>query len=391
MDNMEKQEMIDNIKKKRKRKINWSWIYIGVTVLIMLLFGVFGNQFKDVFKTISNLTPGFLSLAFLTLLAYIILESIIIRFMMKSQGILIGYLDSLKVGIIGLYYSAITPSSTGGQPAQSAYLYRDNFKKIETSKQKDGVTSRLYRDKVPPGKSTAVLLMKFFCFQVAFEICALISFIFIYDTLEVQTGYMIPFIVLGLIINGLSCLFFSSLFYRPFFARLCRAVKWIANKFKFLRNNPNVNISIDRFEKDFGSYTDNFNKKIGSIVLGIVLSFPEFILQMSVIYFVFRAFGYKDMPYFEVFMIQAVLQSAVSFMPMPGASGAQELAFTSLFAPYFTNNDLYFGVMVWRFITYYLIVIGGGILVVADTALYGRKKAKMEPKKANMINEKSEG
>ncbi len=371
MTNKENQEIELNTepKKKKKRKIRWSWIYIIATVVIMLLFGVFNNSFKGVFKTISNMTPGFLSLALLTLLVYIVLESEIIHFMMKSQGIAINHVDSLKVGVIGLYYSAITPSSTGGQPAQSAYLYRD---------------------KVPAGKSTAVLLMKFFCFQVAFEVCALISFIFIYPTLEAQTGYMIPFIVLGLVINGLSCVFFSALFYKPFFNKICSAVKWIANRFKFLRENPNIAESIDRFEADFGSYTDNFNKKIGSIVLGIVLSFPEFILQMSVIYFVFRAFGYKDIPYVEIFMIQAVLQSAVSFMPMPGASGAQELAFTSLFSPYFINNDLFSGVMVWRFITYYLIVIGGGVLVVIDTALYERKKAKLEQARVSLMKEKRE-
>ena len=99
---------------------------------------------------------------------------------------------------------------------------------------------------------------------------------------------------------------------------------------------------------------------------GILLSIPQFILQMSVIYFIFRAFGYREVNYFEIFAIQSLLQVSVSFMPMPGASGAQEIGFSSYFKNYFVNNDLYAAVMVWRFFTYYLVVIAGALLVVAD-------------------------
>ena len=59
----------------------------------------------------------------------------------------------------------------------------------------------------------------------------------------------------------------------------------------------------------------------------MLLSIPQFVLQMSVIYFIFRAFGYHDVSYLEVLAVQSMLQVSVSFMPMPGASGAQEIGF----------------------------------------------------------------
>ena len=72
--------------------------------------------------------------------------------------------------------------------------------------------------------------------------------------------------------------------------------------------------------------------------------------------------------------VQSLLQVSVSFMPMPGASGAQEIGFSTFFRNYFVNNDLYAAVMVWRFFTYYLIVIGGALLVVIDQLWYRKKK-----------------
>lgn len=356
MDNIELEEKKSVAVEKEKKKIPWGWIYIIATVVAMILFGVFNRSLLTSFQTILTLSLRYIWLALLFLFGYILLEGIIIKIMMKGQGIELSAPNSIKLGIIGLYYSAITPSATGGQPAQSAYLYRDN---------------------VSVGSSTAVLLMKFFCYQVAFEACALFSVFYVYDEIEAKTPYMIPLIIFGLVINGLSCVFFPMLFYKPFLNAICRFAKWLVRKIKFLRKTK-LSDSIDKFQADFSSYSNQFSKKLKSVAVGILLSFPEFILQMSVIFFIFRAFGNTSLSYLEVFSIQVILHASVSFMPMPGASGAQELAFSSLFKPYFAGNDLFSAVMVWRLINYYLLVIGGGILVVIDTALYKRKKAKIE-------------
>ena len=46
----------------------------------------------------------------------------------------------------------------------------------------------------------------------------------------------------------------------------------------------------------------------------------------------------------------------------------------SFFRNYFVNDDLYAAVMVWRFFTYYLVVIAGALMVVVDQFLYRRKQ-----------------
>lgn len=338
---------------KKKRKIPWSWIYIFATVVAVLLFGLFNQEFANVFHTIMNLTPGYLTLGVVIGIIYFLFEGEIFRLLLRSQGYHVKVTTGLKNALIGLYYSYITPSSTGGQPMQAAYLLRD---------------------KIPVGISTAVLIMKFVCFQCAFVVVSVISFVAMYGKLAAENPGIIPFIILGLVINGGSILFFTSLFIRPVLHSLCKFVKWLTGKLKFLRKRANFSQSIDKFEEDFSSYTDDFRGKQMSLVAGVLLSIPQFILQMSVIYFVFRAFGYHGVSYWEIVAVQSLLQVSVSFMPMPGASGAQEIGFSSFFRNYFVNDDLYAAVMVWRFFTYYLVVIAGAILVVSDQIWYGRKK-----------------
>ena len=297
---------------KKKRKIPWSLLYIAATIVAVLLFGLLNQEFGNVFHTISHLTPGFLTLGVLVSLVYFLFEGEIFRLLLRSQGYHICVREGLKNALIGLYYSYITPSSTGGQPMQSAYLLRDN--------------------KIPAGSSTAVLIIKFMCFQCAFVLVSVVSFVGMYGNLQVQNPGIIPLIVLGLVINGCSILFFASLFHKPILHQICRLAKWLVGKISFLRKRTGLLDSIDRFERDFGSYTDDFKGKQKSLVAGVLLSIPQFVLQMSVIYFIFRAFGYHTVSYWEIVAVQSLLQVSVSFMPMPGASGAQEIGFSSFSA-----------------------------------------------------------
>ena len=340
-------------KKGEKRKIPWSWIYIGATVVAVLLFGLFNQEFGNVFATLSRLTPGFLLLGIGVSLVYFLFEGELIRLLMRSQDIHLSFWTGQKIGLLGIYYSYITPSSTGGQPMQAAYLLRD---------------------KIPAGVSTAVLLVKFFCFQCAFVLVSLASFIYMLPKLQAENPGIIPWIVLGLVINGGSVVFFRAVFYQPVLHGLCRAAKWVTRRFPRLEKRFHAQEAIDKFEGDFSSYSDDFQSKKKSIVLGVLGSIPQFVLQMSVIYFVFLSFGYRSVSYWEVLAVQSLLQVSVSFMPMPGASGAQEIGFSTFFRNYFVNDDLYAAVMVWRFFTYYLVVIAGAVLVVADQIWYRKKR-----------------
>ena len=86
MENMEKKDAGLPAGKK-KRKIPWSMLYILATVVAVLLFGLFNQQFGNVFHTISNLTPGFLSLGVLISLVYFLFEGEIFRLLLRQPGL----------------------------------------------------------------------------------------------------------------------------------------------------------------------------------------------------------------------------------------------------------------------------------------------------------------
>ena len=294
-----------------------------------------------------------MALAVLMTGVFLVTEGGIIHMLLRAQGEHVGFWTTVKIGLIGIYYSYITPSSTGGQPAQVVYLRRD---------------------KVSVGNSTAVLFVKFFAYQLAFVLCTVVSLIYMYPSLKRDDPQLIPIVLLGIAINGLWIIAIPLLFSPKILKKLCGGVTKLLSKCTFLKKRENYMEKLHGFESDFSSYTMKFRSKMRYVLLAILWSIPQVILQMSVLYVVFRAFS-LDLPYGELLCMQTMLQASVCFIPLPGASGAQELGFSMFFKSYFASGDiLYTAVLVWRFFTYYIIVLLGALVVVIDQLVFGCRR-----------------
>ena len=139
---------------QEKKKIPWGLLYVILTVVILLVFGLVNQEFYGMVSVLAGLSLGFVALAVLMTGVFLVMEGEISRMLLRCQGERVSFWTTFKIGLIGLYYSYITPSSTGGQPMQVAYLLRS---------------------KVNAGNSTAVLFVKFFAYQLAFVLCTIAS------------------------------------------------------------------------------------------------------------------------------------------------------------------------------------------------------------------------
>lgn len=335
-----------------KKKIPWGLLYVLLTLIVLLIFGFVNREFIGMVSVIAGLSGGFILAALLMVGVFLAMEGEIIRLLLHCQGERVGFWTTLKIGLIGIYYSYITPSSTGGQPAQVLYLRRH---------------------KVSPGSSAAVLFVKFFAYQFAFVLCCTGSLLYMYPQLRAEKPRLIPIILVGTGINALWIVAIPLLFCAPVLHGLCGWLNRLLMKCRFLKKREQWIGKVKGFEQDFADYAAHFRSKLHYVLLSILLSVPQVILQMSVLWVVFRAFGCET-PYAELLCMQTMLQAAVCFMPMPGASGAQEIGFSMFFDTYFASGDvLYTAVLVWRFFTYYIIVILGALLVVFDQIFYKKQ------------------
>ena len=350
---------VKDLKKYLTDKVFWSRIYILLTLVVIIIFGIVNNEVKSFFGVIAGMDITFISVIVLVTVLYLLFEGGIIHYLLRSQKTEIKLPDSIKIGIIGLYYCYITPSSTGGQPAQAAYLKRHN---------------------IPMGGSIAAMFLKFFAYQTAFMLCTTASLIYMHSTIASMGNTLLYFSYFGLFMNGLWLVVIPLLFSRRCLRFMCKVCIKLTNKIDFLKKR-NFEEKINKFEADFSDYSERFRKNKKEIILSVVFSIPQAILQMSVLYFVYRALGNTEAGFVEITAMQHVLQASVCFMPMPGASGAQEIGFSAFMAPYFSESNMFASVLTWRFFTYYIFILLGAVVIIVDQFTKPKNKTNKDTNK----------
>ena len=97
----------------------------------------------------------------------------------------------------------------------------------------------------------------------------------------------------------------------------------------------------------------------------VLVAFVEVTAYLSVTYCVYRGLGFSEVTYPTMTLLQGMLSIGVAFVPLPGASIATEGGFYALFTTYFGDFRLA-GMLVWRFLTYYLVILLGLVAVLVD-------------------------
>lgn len=314
----------------------------GVTLWIILNENYIGNL-PSLIKSTNKL---YLLMAFLCLLIYWICEAYIIYAMKRTLNIKGSYGKSLKVTMIGQYYSAITPFSTGGQPVQVYSLVSEG---------------------VPIGKATSIFINKFLIFQVVVISYSILMFILRFKFLIDKISLGIPFIVVGFLLNLLVLFVIFGFFLNE---KLVKGhLKNLVNLGYKLKIVKNVERAEERLNKSLNDYKNSIeemraNKK--STIELIIASIIQLTFSLGITYFVYRAVGLSGARFIDIIALQALHYMAISFMPTPGTAGAAEGGFYMIFNAIFPKDIMNFALLVWRFIDYYLRLIISGAITLID-------------------------
>ena len=115
------------IRQKVNFRMMWRVIFfIGIILLTFVL--IFKDQdFGELFKTIFSVDQKFVILGIVLMLFYFLIESYNIRAILKKLGNKVTIRACLRYTLIGFFFSAITPASTGGQPVELYYMTKDKI------------------------------------------------------------------------------------------------------------------------------------------------------------------------------------------------------------------------------------------------------------------------
>ena len=111
---------------------------ISISLFLILVFATYffilkDYNFADIIKTIKTCNINWIMLSFLSLILYLFFECLFLKRILSYIGHKINYYQAFGYVITEKYFSAITPSSMGGQPMQMVEMKKDHIGYQKTS------------------------------------------------------------------------------------------------------------------------------------------------------------------------------------------------------------------------------------------------------------------
>lgn len=305
-----------------------------------------GQDFNKIFKVITLANPIILIFAFLLIILFILCEAFNINILLNSMNYKKSLINSIKYAIAGFFYSSITPSSTGGQPMQLYKMKRDGI--------------NLYH-------STLILLVELACFQTITLIFGFISLIWIKAT-SMQIPDFIRFLAgIGFSINALILIgIWISIFSKEFLLKIYHIIHFLINKAFFISDTQRKKLcycaksNLDKYN-ECASF---FKTQPFLILKCLFITTIQVGAMFSIPYMVYLALNKSPTSYTNMFMMQSIVYSASSFIPLPGASGVSENNYIHLFSKIYPIEVLNSGVIITRCVNFYFpLILSFGILL----------------------------
>lgn len=343
---------------KKKSKIALiRTIIIDGGIFAGLIWFTFWLIFKDqdlgqVIDVAMTAKLPFLLLAVLLMLGYFLVEAWNVTTLLKNLGEKVDFWNIFRLTLLGFFFCSVTPGASGGQPIEIYYMSREG---------------------ISVANATLAIMIQTCGIQFAVTglglICAIIGN-------EYLSGPVAFLYAIGLLINLtalivlLLCIFFTGglrRFLRSFFGFLWRIGLKKADKWR-----ENVDAGLDKYNegaKYIREHKDEFKKAIWKTTLQMSLYF-------LVPFMIYLAFGLSEFSVISFFSMQAILFMATSGLPIPGAIGASESVFLSLYGVAFGTELLGSAMILSRGISFYLFVLVSMVFVFVTMVLIKKKHSK---------------
>lgn len=336
-----------------KKKHVFNLLFL-VVVFALTLYGVFrGQNLKAVMYAISRVTPLYLGVSVICVVIFIWGESIIIHYMLGTIRIKSKKWTCFLYSCVGFFFSGITPSASGGQPAQIYYMHKN---------------------KIPIPVSTMLLMIVTITYKLVLVFIGLFLILFQRKFVHHYLMGIMPVFYLGVALNVFCCIAMSILAFHPVLAKniMLRCLK-ILVKLHIMKDKPSrmekLSASMDQYNET-ALYLRQNKRVIFHVIL--ITFFQRFAL-FFVTFFCYKAFGLRGETVYNVVMLQAVVSVSVDMLPLPGGMGISETLFLRIFPPIFGKALLLPGMILSRGIAYYVQLLLSAVMTMYAHLTIGRK------------------
>jgi len=318
-------------------------------VLIITLYSVFhGENLSELLMYLKQGDFRYWILGAVFVVGFIESESLIIYYMMKVLGENVKLTHCFLYSFVGFFFSLITPSATGGQPAQLYFMKKD---------------------KLSLPTSTMVLLIVTITYKLVLVVLGLLVMILrpepVWELLKPIYGWC----YLGIFLNVVCVFGMLILVFHPTLAS--RIVLFCVRLFDRMFKTDKEKKYGERLERAMEKYrnAEFFYKNIRVIINVFLITCVQRFLLFAVTYLVYKSFMLNFTSAGVVITLQGMISVAVDMLPLPGGLGISEKLFKDIFVQVCTKKYTLPVMIVSRGLSFYVQL---GISAVMTVVAYLR-------------------
>ena len=286
-------------------------------------------------------------------ICYIVFEAVALCSILRGMTYKSRHFNGLIYSTADVYFSAITPSATGGQPASAFFMLRDG---------------------VPAGVTSAALILNLVMYNAAIVFLGIIAIILAPKSFfDFRTVSKI-FIVLGFVGLSLLSLFFMSVFKSgdKIFELLRRFLNFLYSK-KIIHKLEHKLEKLEKIETDYGNCSQMIYGKSNILFKAFFWNVAQRASQIIVPALVYIAMGGESKLTSLLFSKQCLITIGYNYVPVPGALGIADYLMIDGFSSIMSKDLAVQLDMISRGITFYICVTISGIFTLLGY-LKGRKR-----------------
>lgn len=327
-------------KKKNILHILFLFFLIAVTFYVLLK----DQDIEGMFLTLQKANPFFVFLAILVGLSRLYGEAVSIQMVYRSLGEKTSFLQCFWYAAVGFLFCGITPSASGGQPAQLFYMKRD---------------------KHTLANSSLCLVLLTILSRATMVFFGVILFALYKLEIYRNLGKVKILFAIGLFMNGIL--------FVGFFLVLCgggvlrkvlkKCIQKLA-KWKIIKNQQETLDNTFRVIAQYEEGAIYLKNHVALIVQLFLINVVQRCLMFVVPYFIYRAWGLEGHSALKILLLQSVVSICTDMLPLPGGVFVNEQCYLIVMLPIFHEEYIYPSMLLSRGISFYFLLLFSVVILV---------------------------
>lgn len=342
-----------------KKKSVWAVAFVFIAGASIWAVMSQSSEFSiDIFfRYIRNSNPYWMCAAVISMLGYAVFEGLAIHSIIDGLGHKRGLRNNFLYSTADIYFSAITPSATGGQPASAYFMMKDG---------------------IPAAVITVSLLLNLIMYTGAILVIGLISVIAApYVFMNFDNVSRVLIVVGYILLIFLGAVFMLLLFRGTLLEKLCNKLLKLLDKLRIIHNRKKKKKKLEKTMEDFRECAKMISGQRTMLIKAFIYNFLQRLSQILVTVFVYMAAYGQTGRVKDIFVTQSFVAIGSNCVPIPGAMGVADYLMLDGFGNIVSKADATNLELLSRSLSFYVLIIVSGITVLMGYILHRIRRSNL--------------